>query len=87
MGRGGRKGQKLSLDTATATDVVSGKTRTIIRELSSVGARVTIGLTEFGCVAATNCGLKGVFQDLVMLVEYCMNMIYPLCLALYLESD
>ncbi|KAH7339768.1 phosphatidylinositol 3 and 4-kinase-domain-containing protein [Rhizoctonia solani] len=28
----GKRGQKLSLDTATATDVVSGKTRTVIRE-------------------------------------------------------
>ncbi|CAE6483304.1 unnamed protein product [Rhizoctonia solani] len=31
-GVGGKRGQKLSLDTATATDVVSGKTRTVIRE-------------------------------------------------------
>jgi len=31
-GGGGRRGQRLSLDTATATDVVSGKTRTVIRE-------------------------------------------------------
>ncbi|ELU42697.1 phosphatidylinositol 3- and 4-kinase domain-containing protein [Rhizoctonia solani AG-1 IA] len=28
----GKRGQRLSLDTATATDVVSGKTRTVIRE-------------------------------------------------------
>ncbi|CAE6343151.1 unnamed protein product, partial [Rhizoctonia solani] len=28
----GKRGQKLSLDTATATDVVSGKTRTVIQE-------------------------------------------------------
>ncbi|KAG8683286.1 phosphatidyl inositol kinase [Ceratobasidium sp. 394] len=31
-GGGGRRGQRLSLDTATASDVVSGKTRTVIRE-------------------------------------------------------
>ncbi|KAJ1304736.1 hypothetical protein OPQ81_005874 [Rhizoctonia solani] len=32
FGGGLKRGQKLSLDTATATDVVSGKTRTVIRE-------------------------------------------------------
>ncbi|QRW08026.1 phosphatidylinositol 3- and 4-kinase [Ceratobasidium sp. AG-Ba] len=31
-GGGGGRGQRLSLDTATASDVVSGKTRTVIRE-------------------------------------------------------
>ncbi|KAG8745228.1 phosphatidyl inositol kinase [Ceratobasidium sp. 414] len=31
-GGGGKRGQRLSLDTATASDVVSGKTRTVIRE-------------------------------------------------------
>ncbi|KAG9125885.1 phosphatidyl inositol kinase [Ceratobasidium sp. 392] len=31
-GGGAKKGQRLSLDTATASDVVSGKTRTVIRE-------------------------------------------------------
>ncbi|KAG9092277.1 phosphatidyl inositol kinase [Ceratobasidium sp. 370] len=31
-GGSGKKGQRLSLDTATASDVVSGKTRTVIRE-------------------------------------------------------
>jgi hypothetical protein len=62
---GGWRGQKLSLDTATATDVVSGKTRTVIREVSCGNSWVGGEVTDFGLIALANCGHKGVFQELV----------------------